>query len=172
MDRMAISADILRNHLEYSAWASQRLLDMAAGLSKEELTRDFQTADHSVLGTLVHVYAADRIWLARVTNSPPGPFLTDADYSLSVLVNDWPALYDRWRKWARPLTDAAAQENVSYKDTKGNPYTQPLWQIILHVVNHGTHHRGQVSGFLRALGYPPPPLDLTAYFRAQAAARA
>src|SRR5690349_21052798 len=91
MDHMAISADILRNHLEYSAWASQRLLDMAAGLSKEELTRDFQTADHSVLGTLVHVYAADRIWLARVTNAPPGAFLTEADYSLSVLVNDWPA---------------------------------------------------------------------------------
>jgi uncharacterized damage-inducible protein DinB len=169
---MTVSADVLRNHLDYTAWASKRLVDTAAGLSKEELTRDFQTADHSILGTLVHVYAADRIWLARVTNAPAAPFITEADHNLPVLVNDWPALGGRWRKYGMTLTDESAAADISYKDTKGNPYIQPLWQIILHVVNHGTHHRGQVSGFLRAMGYPPPPLDLSAYFRSQAAARA
>jgi uncharacterized damage-inducible protein DinB len=169
---MTVSADVLRSHLDYTAWASKRLVDTAAGVSKEELGRDFQTADHSILGTLVHVYAADRIWLARVTNAAAGPFITEADHNLSVLVNDWPALHERWRKYGLTLTDESAAASISYKDTKGNPYMQPLWQIILHVVNHGTHHRGQVSGFLRAMGYPPPPLDLTAYFRAQAAARA
>jgi uncharacterized damage-inducible protein DinB len=40
-----------------------------------------------------------------------------------------------------------------------------LWKIVLHVVNHGTHHRGQASGFLRAMGHVPPPLDLIAYYR-------
>jgi uncharacterized damage-inducible protein DinB len=57
---------------------------------------------------------------------------------------------------------------VDYKDSKGNPYRQPLWQLILHVVNHGTHHRGQASGFLRALGHTPPVLDLVAYYRTMA----
>ena len=56
-------------------------------------------------------------------------------------------------------------ESASYKDLKGNPYTTPYWQIILHVVNHGTHHCGQVSGFQRSLGHAPPPLDLMAYYR-------
>jgi uncharacterized damage-inducible protein DinB len=169
---MAISADILRNHLEYTTWASKRLVDAVAGLSQEQLTRDFQTADHSILGTLAHVYAADRVWLARVTNAPAAPFITDADRNLSVLLHDWPALLERWRQWASSLTDENTVANISYKDLKGNPYTQPLWQIVLHVVNHGTHHRGQVSGFLRALGHQPPPLDLMAFHRAQAAARA
>ncbi|HLK51146.1 MAG TPA: DinB family protein [Bryobacteraceae bacterium] len=169
---MAISADVLRNHLEYTAWASKRLVDTATGISPEELTRDFQTADHSVVGTLAHIYAADRIWLARVTNATPGAFISDADRTLSVLVHDWPALLDRWRKWAQALTDESAAALITYKDLKGNEYTQPLWQIVVHVVNHGTHHRGQVSGFLRAMGYPPPPLDAMAFYRAQAAARA
>lgn len=169
---MTISADVLRSHLDYTAWASKRLVDAVAGLSKEELTRDFQTADHSILGTLVHVYAADRIWLARVTNAAARPFTTEADFHLPVLTTDWPALHERWRAFGQTLTDASTGAQVSYKDTKGNPYTQPLWQILLHVVNHGTHHRGQVSGFLRALGYTPPPLDLSAYYRQQAAARA
>src|SRR5690348_12953690 len=102
---MNISPEILRAHLDYTAWASKRLVDSAATLSNDELTRDFHTADHSILGTLVHVYAADRIWLARVTAAPSGPFVTEADHSLSVLANDWPALHDRWRKWAAGLTD-------------------------------------------------------------------
>lgn len=166
---MTISADILRNHLDYTAWASKRLVDAVAGLPPEELTRDFQTADRSIIGTLAHVYAADRIWLDRVTHAMAAPFITDADRSLRVLTSEWPALSERWRQWALTLTDEGAAANLTYKDTKANLYTQPLWQIILHVVNHGTHHRGQVSGFLRALGHTPPPLDLVAFYRAQAA---
>lgn len=165
---MPISADILRNHLSYTAWASQRLVGAASTLSSDELSRDFKSADHSILGTLVHVFAADRIWLVRVSDAPPAPFTTEADYRLEVLQNDWPALHERWRKYAESMTDESAAGIIAYKDTKGNAYSQPLWQIILHVVNHGTHHRGQVSGFLRALGHTPPPLDLSAYFREQA----
>jgi uncharacterized damage-inducible protein DinB len=165
---MPISADILRNHLAYTAWASQRLVGAASTLSAEDLSRDFKSADHSILGTLVHIFAADRIWLARVSNAPPAPFKTEADYHLEVLQNDWPALHERWHQYGEAMTDSAAGGSIAYQDTKGNAYSQPLWQIILHVVNHGTHHRGQVSGFLRALGHTPPPLDLTAYFREQA----
>jgi uncharacterized damage-inducible protein DinB len=166
---MTISADILRNHLDYTAWASKRLVDAVAGLLPEELTRDFQTADRSIIGTLAHVYAADRIWLDRVTHAMAAPFITDADRNLRVLTNEWPALSERWRQWALTLSDEGAAANLTYKDMKANLHTQPLWQIILHVVNHGTHHRGQVSGFLRALGHTPPPLDLVAFYRAQAA---
>jgi len=165
---MVISADILRTHLAYSAWASQRLVAAAAKLTPAELTRDFETADRHVLGTLVHVYAADRIWLARVSGAPAAPFISDADYHLSVLQNDWPVLHLRWQQWASTVTDEQGGANIAFQDTKGNPYSQPLWQVILHVVNHGSHHRGQVSGFLRAMGHTPPPVDLTAYFREQA----
>jgi uncharacterized damage-inducible protein DinB len=167
---MPVSADTLRTHLAYTTWASRRLVDAAARLGPEELTRDFQTADQSVLRTLAHVFAADRVWLARLTQAPTPQFITEPDYSLAVLQNDWPALLDRWRQWAAGLTDASAQAIVAYKDMKGNPYSQPLWQVVLHVVNHGTHHRGQVSGFLRVLGHTPPPLDLVFYYREQAAA--
>jgi len=166
---MSVSADALRMHLAYTAWASRRLVDAVARLSPEELKRDFQTADHSVLGTLVHVFAADRIWLGRVTGSPSGPFVSDADHSLTVLQNDWPALMRRWGQFASELTDHSAKDMVAYRDTQGNSFERPLWQLILHVVNHGTHHRGQVSGFLRTMGHTPPSLDLTAYYREQAA---
>jgi uncharacterized damage-inducible protein DinB len=162
---MPFPATILETHLDYTFWASRRLVDSAAQLSPEELTRDFHTADHSVLGTLVHVFASDRLWLARLSGGPHPGYITDADRSLAVLQNDWPALAERWRLWALGLTDEKAAAPVAYTDMKGRAWNQPLWKLVLHVVNHGTHHRGQVAGFLRAMGHTPPILDLVAYYR-------
>ena len=163
---MPVSVDTLRLQLDYSAWASQRLMDAAAKLSPEELTRDFQTADKCVLDTLVHVYAADRIWLSRVRAEPRATFVDPEDRDLTLLQSEWPALHGRWKLWLSDFTAADVARPISYKDLRGNPRTQPVWQILLHVVNHGTHHRGQVSGFLRSMGKTPPALDLMQYYLA------
>lgn len=164
---MSVPAETLRLHLDYSAWASLRLVDAAAKLNREELARDFQTSDKNVLDTLVHVFAADRIWLGRIHGNPPDKFITDEDRDLQRLQQEWPALMQRWKMWAGPLTDEDVSRNIGYRTLDGKPFEQPLWQILLHVVNHGSHHRGQVSGFLRAMGYPPPPLDLIAFYRSR-----
>ena len=132
---------------------------------REELNRDFQTADRSVLGTLVHIFAADRLWLSRLAGTPHPGFVTDADRSLSVLQNDWPVLYERWREWARGLSDGETLALLCLHGSEGPPWKQPFWQLVLHVVNHGTHHRGQVAGFLRSLGHTPPAIDLVHYYR-------
>jgi len=159
---MPVAAETLRTHLAYTAWATNRLLDAAAELSPEELTRDFATADKSVLGTLTHVFGADRVWLARIEGKPQE---RPEGYDLPRLSADWAVLYGRWKQWADELTDESLQERLSYTDLKGNPWVSPVCQIVLHVVNHGTHHRGQVAGFLRALGRTPPALYLIAYYR-------
>jgi uncharacterized damage-inducible protein DinB len=161
---MSVSAEILRTYVDYSAWASLHLLSAAAELPPAELTRDFQTADRSVLGTLAHIFAADRLWLARLTGAPNPVFISDAHRDLAALQNNWPALLGRWKTFAAELTDEGALAQVSYRDLAGRPWTRPMWQLVLHVVNHGTHHRGQVSGFLRSLGRTPPPVDLIYYY--------
>jgi uncharacterized damage-inducible protein DinB len=163
---MPATAATLRTHLEYSAWATGRLLEAAATLTPDELTRDFNTADKSVLGSLVHIFAADRVWLARIQGTPRVNFVDPEDHNLAFLASEWPVLGERWKEWAAGVTDESVTTEASYADLKGNPWTTPLWQIILHVVNHATHHRGQVSGFLRCMGHKPPALDLIAYYRA------
>jgi len=162
---MAVSADTLRLHLDYSAWATNKLVGVAASLKEEELTRDFKTSDKSVLETLVHVFAADRIWLARIHGNSPTIFVNPEDRDFSALQKAWPSLQQQWKEWAAPLSNDSVLSRIPYRDLKGNPWEQPLWQILLHVVNHGTHHRGQASGFLRAMGHQPPALDLIAFYR-------
>ena len=165
---MPVSADMLRLHLAYSAWASGLLLDAASLLTTDELTRDFNTADRNVVGTLAHIFAGDRAWLGRFEGTPRKTLLDPEDRQLATLQREWPILQDRWKKWAESLTDEGALAPVAYVDFRGNPWEQPVWQIVLHVVNHGTHHRGQVSGFLRSMGHTPPAVDLHIYHRSVA----
>lgn len=167
---MSVSADIIRGHIDYTAWASGLLLDAARQLSPEELNRDFQTADKSVLGTLLHIFGADRLWLQRIRGDAPSALLQPEDRDFARLEQAWPAVHRGWKQWAAGLSDAQIVEHISYRDMAGHPHQQPAWQIVLHVVNHGTHHRGAVSGFLRAMGHPPPKLDLTFYYRSLPAA--
>ena len=169
---MSVTVDALRTHLSYTAWASNRLVAAVSSLSNEELTRDFQTSDRTVLGTLAHVYAADRIWWKRVQGEAVTSFISDDDRQLSVLQIEWPPLLEKWHNFAAAQTDESVKQVVAFTDMKGNPFSQSLWQVVLHVVNHGTHHRGQVSGFLRAMGHTPPPLDLMAYYRQLASSAA
>jgi len=165
MPVFAMSALALQEHLAYTVWASARLLSAAEELSERELAHDFKTADRSIVGTLAHIFAADRVWLGRIKQRPPSAFILPEEKNLAVLQEQWPGLHAAWIQWAADLTDHSAQSILSYQDLKGNPWTQPTWQEVLHVVNHATHHRGQVSGFLRALGRTPPSLDLIAFYR-------
>jgi uncharacterized damage-inducible protein DinB len=160
-----LTPQLLLTHLNYSEWASRRLLDAATSLPEEELKRDHGTSDKSVLGTLVHVFAADRHWLARVRLQDPGRFVEESDYSLEVLREQWPGIHVGWREWLSAQPEESLAEAIEYADLKGRPYATPRWQIVLHVVNHGTHHRGQAAGFLRRMGYRPQPLDLITFYR-------
>jgi uncharacterized damage-inducible protein DinB len=162
---MHVSLETLKLHIDYTVWASQRILDAAAALSPDELTRDFGTGDKSVLGTLLHIYGGDIVWIERMygTSLTARPY--DENATLATLQAEWPRTWDRWKKYVDGLTIEEADADVAYFSFKGDHFKTPAWQIILHVVNHGTHHRGQVAGFIRSLGKTPPVLDLSYYYR-------
>ena len=61
---------------------------------------------------------------------------------------------------------------MEYRTFDGKPYVQPFWQMLLHLVNHGSYHRGQVTTMLRQLGgQPPRQMDFSAFCRENTAAR-
>jgi uncharacterized damage-inducible protein DinB len=157
--------EILKLHLGYASWATGRLLEAASALAPEQLNRDFGTADKSVLGTLTHTFAADRIWYSRVTGAQLEKFIDESDFDMEKLRREWPELLRNWQGWLAGLPPEALETKLNYTDMAGRPHSHEPWKIVLHLVNHGTHHRGQVSGFIRALGHKPPSLDLINYYR-------
>ena len=153
-----MTAEEIRLHIFYSGWASRKLLDAALALSEEDQRREFGVSQNSLLGTLEHIFFADRIWFARTVD----PRVLQSDDPLPTA---WPKIQKRWEDWASALTHPDIVRIVDYTDLKGNPYRTPVWQIVLHVVNHATLHRGQAMSLLRQLGVAPPPTDLIFYYR-------
>lgn len=155
---------ILRYQLDFSSWAADRVLVAATLLTPQELSQDFKTADKSIIGTLAHCYRAERVWLNRLSGKKVD-FRVEGDDTLAALQTNWPPMRSAWADWGRDLSDEIAASELTYSDLKGNPWKQPVWTVVMHVVNHSSHHRGQVVGFMRSLGHTPPNVDLITFSR-------
>lgn len=135
-------------------------------LPAEQLVKDLKGSFHSIHGTLVHLFQADSIWLDRVEGRPTGgPGDYPAPGCTFELRDAWLELLDKMLDWAAGLSEAGWSREASYKTLAGVPYTTPLWQIALHIVNHGSYHRGQLTSMLRQLGIKPVNLDLVRFYR-------
>ena len=160
--------ELLRYHIEFAGWANARALSAASALTADELEYDFKTSEHCIRSTLVHIYRSDRIWFERVQGRL-ADYRVEGDDTMLALAANWPLARERWREWSQALTEKDVLAEVTYKDLQGNTWTQAIWKIILHVVNHATHHRGQAMGFIRALGHTPPNVDSIMFARQQRA---
>jgi len=161
-----MTAQEVRTHIRYSGWASGKLLDAVRAVAPKDLARPNGISHGSLLGTLAHIYEGDTIWYIRTVDSSE-PLIEGAD--LPTLDQRWPALQSKWEAWAGRLADRDLDRMIDYRLMNGTPGSTPVWQIVLHVVNHATLHRGQAMGMLRQMGIPPPHTDLIYYYRETAA---
>lgn len=160
-----MNAQDARTHTRYSGWASRKLLEAVTNLTPEERTRPMGVSHESVQRTLAHIYFADSIWYSRTVDpSVPVPNPNELP-SMETLAAGWKSLQNNWEVWTSSLTDHDLDRIVQYKQRDGTPFETPVWQIVLHVVNHATLHRGQVMAMLRQLGAKPPGTDLIFYYR-------
>jgi uncharacterized damage-inducible protein DinB len=155
-----------RLHLQYSAWASRKLIDAARAVPDADFEKPVGISHNSLLGTLAHVYWADWIWFTRTVEPMEKPGQTR-----EALETAWPELLDKWVAWAEQANEDEINRVVEYRSIlDGQIARSPAWQIVLHVVNHATLHRGQVMGMLRQMGIAPPHTDLMIFYRELAAA--
>lgn len=144
----------------YNRWANAKVLESASTLTEEELMRKLGGSFPSVLGTLGHLHAAEWVWLERLKGvSPPGLPLAREAPTLSVLKEKWSAVEAGQKAFVESLTDARMDEKVSYRNVKGEPWTYGLSELLVHIVNHSTYHRGQVATMFRQLGKKPAATD-------------
>jgi uncharacterized damage-inducible protein DinB len=150
----------------YDEWASNKLIDAAEKVDDAKLKKDLGTSFGSLHRTLVHIYGAQFIWLARWKGATPSA-LPNADEipTIGELRARWQKLRVEFREFLNSRTEEQLQQASAYKDLKGNEWSEPLYQQIQHVLFHSMYHRGQVVTLLRQLGEVPPQTDLIAYYR-------
>jgi uncharacterized damage-inducible protein DinB len=161
---MSISAGAARDLLLYMLWADRETLKAVREVRPEDLTRDAGVSFGSLLGTMSHMAGSQRIWLSRfLGQSPsyaPGPESPD----LLSWITFWEETASGINAFMAALTDEQLAGPLTWTNLKGETTTLPLWQLIVHLVNHESYHRGQVTSLLRQMGYPPPATDLSRYF--------
>ena len=153
--------------LDYHYWARDRLLDAVGRLSTDEFRRDLGSSFGSVRDTLVHVVSAEWIWCSRWEGQGPSGHLAAEDFAT---VEDIRA---RWKEEERRVRDFAGRAGpdgvdrvLEYAHFGGGSMRGVFWQMLQHVVNHASYHRGQVTTMLRQLGAEPPKSqDLITFYR-------
>ena len=154
----------------YNCWANAAVYDAAAALSQEELNRDTGAFFGSLLGTLNHVLAGDRIWLKRFTGEGAAPATLDAilHEDLAPLRAAREAEDARILAWVDTLSDKQLAGRFTYVTaTDMRTISQRLAPALAHFFNHQTHHRGQAHTILTALGKPSLTLDLIYFQRTE-----
>ncbi len=159
--------DELRTLFEYNAAANERVLASAARIAPGDLVAPAAVSHGSLLGTLAHVYAAEWVWRMRVEEGrSPAALPTVADVPALEAVHERLASEDRaWAELLARCSDEDLDRPVRYANTRGTAFETPLWQIALHVVNHGTQFRAEAAVLLTQRGVSPGDLDLIAYLR-------
>jgi len=147
----------------YNAWANARVYGMARRLPDEQYRQDVGAYFKSLHGTLNHIMTADLIWMRRLTGSGDHPNKLSAivfDDLLS-LAAARQRLDQRMIDFVEALSDPRLEETLEYRMLDGTPAKQPRREILAHLFNHQTHHRGQAHAIMTMLGIAEPdPLDL------------
>jgi uncharacterized damage-inducible protein DinB len=157
---MSLSATAARDLLLYMLWADRNTLGVVREVSAEDLRRDAGISFGSLLGTMTHMLGVQRLWAARLSGQALEHFPAPDDFpDLLAWITLWEETASHLEAFLAGLTDEQLTAPLTWT-SRGETWTRPLWQPVLHLVNHTTYHRGQVVSLLRQMGYQAPSTDL------------
>jgi len=166
----------LIRHLDYSVWATTKVSQILENADESILKKETPSSFNTIGKTVLHIWDAEYIWLRRLL----GESLTDwpsknfaggrAEY-----LKGWLDNIKAFKDHVAAKEKSYLQSEVSYRNTAGKAYSNTVEEIIYHVVNHGTFHRGQIITMLRsnavsgwAIAEELTSTDLITYLRAPA----
>jgi uncharacterized damage-inducible protein DinB len=161
-----MTIDEIRDLVAYTEWATARLTDAMRKVPDAARHRRDDSAFGSLHGTFAHLIAAEWVWVERWNGrSPTTPPEWVGVSSFDELTTRLDTVQrDRAAVIAR-LDDAALTAPIAYRTFAGVESANTIGELIRHVVNHGTYHRGQISMRLRQLGEQPPSTDYILWLR-------
>lgn len=150
--------EILLQYAAYNIWANQQLVAVISSLPPEKQTAVLPSSFNSLHQTILHLLDAESIWWQRLKlleriDRPSETFQGNTLDALQALLNQ----NNQWHQWLLNATERMVQHVFHYQNFKREQFKQPVYQMLLHVFNHGTYHRGQIINMLRQLGVEKLP---------------
>ena len=167
-NEVGISVDALRQFYDYNYWARDRQMEVCSQLTEQEVSRATNTSFASLHGTFAHLLVAEWIWLERFLGRSPQklPVWVSQLETLESIAERSRRTEQGMRRFLSEVDSDLLARPISYVNLEGKAWKYPLWQTLLHLVNHQTYHRGQITAILRQLGKTAPSIDFLVYLDA------
>lgn len=138
-----------QRQFEYDAWANREVLTAIRG-SRGAAARSLQL--------LAHIVSAELLWLERLQQEPQSQPVWP-EWGLDQCEARSKEVGELWRKYLEGLALDDLSKKVSYKNSKGEPWTSAVEDVVTHILFHSAYHRGQIASFMRASGHTPAYTD-------------
>ena len=139
---------------QYNAWANKRVLD---NLRRQEVNEE------QILSLMGHIVAAQYLWFHRINGLPAPDVKLWGQYQLDRLTSSAEQIAEQWIRFVDNTENFDRQ--LTYKNYTGDPYTNNVEMIMIHLVNHSSYHRAQIAMLLRQKGLEPVNTDFITYDR-------
>jgi len=175
--------EIVRSLYRYNTWANARIVEAAGKLTPAQMRGTGGVEGNparvplptgasfdSVHDTLVHTLAAQWLYLERWHGRSPRAMPEPAQFAgLAAIRGRWDEIERDTQAFLGTLTDGRLGETLAYTNFQGERWAYPLWQQMLHQVNHATQHRSEAAMLLTKHGHSPGWLDLLYFVDLEAA---
>jgi uncharacterized damage-inducible protein DinB len=159
--------ELLLQYAEYNVWANKLIIDAICQINASDLDREIVSSFPSVRATTYHTIGAELIWLQRLELLEHPYWFPDSFrdiFSEACII--WQNTSSDLERFVSSQRDAALTHKCEFSDRKGTPYKMPVCEILQHVFNHSTYHRGQLVTMLRQLGATKiPATDFIGFVR-------
>lgn len=150
--------EIILECASYNAWANQVLLTAVSNLTEEQQNAALKSSFPSLYKTFLHMADASGVWWQRLKLQEKVEWLSETFtgdmQALSALLQQQDK---QWLEWVSAASEPSLQHEFIYYNSKRERFKQPVYQMLLHLFNHNTYHRGQVVTMLRQLGVEKVP---------------
>lgn len=161
-----MNREALVSFYAFHHWAMDRLLAAMETVPEAAIDRPLGGSFGTLGELLRHMLGADTIWLERWHGRSPTSAPEMRSWrGVPDFQREWDGLKAKQRVYLEEVDEAALRQPLGYTNLAGEPSSIPLGDILLHVVNHGTYHRGQIAHMLRQLGERPPSTDYVQFVR-------
>ena len=143
---------------DYNIWANNIVCTWLQSIAEEQWKQSIVSSFSSIYETVLHIAASENHQLLTETFNG----------SKEDLINEWQQISLSLKSFIEEMPDSLLQEKLLFRNTKGIEHNMPYYQLLAHVINHSTYHRGQLVTMLRQAGYKDvSSTDITTFFRTQ-----
>lgn len=163
-----MTANDINTLFTYNTWATNKLLEAASQIPEQQYLQDMKSSHGGIHDTFVHIVAAQKMWLSRWVGRPDASLVKAREYpAFTELKKLWEQVDKETLTFLNTLSDEKLQSSFSMTSMRGETFTHTFQQMMQHLVNHSSYHRGQIVTMIRQLGIKPPATDMIGFFRKQ-----